>query len=221
VDRNLVYAGWSYGGEKDFRSMMPSFDDLLEKAGEKGLGYLTRKGAEKLEWTDSFDELDTDKDGKISRKEWDAYVDFKASGKNVALSLKPGVKGKVTDKEVNWRGNKEGLPYIASPLVYQGLMYTVTEEGLLSAHDVKTGKPVFVKKRVGLAGKAYASPVAANGHIYLCSTDGAVVVRRAGKAVERVSAERLDGRIAASPAVAGNTMYIRTDKSLYAFAEKE
>jgi hypothetical protein len=48
-----------------------------------------------------------------------------------------------------------------------------------------------------------------------------VVVRRSGRKVERVSSARLDDRIAATPAVAGNTIYVRTDKSLYAFAEKE
>jgi outer membrane protein assembly factor BamB len=191
VDGDLVYAGWSYGGESDFRSTMPSFDDLPKK------------------------------DRKITRKEWDAYVNYKASGRNVALSLKPGGKGDLTNTpHVRWRADK-GLPYLASPLVYRGLMYTVTEHGLLSSHDVKTGKPVQLTRRVRLGGKAFASPVAAGGHIYLCGTDGSVVVRKAGKETAPVSSAQLDDRIAATPAIAGNTIYIRTDRSLYAFAAKE
>jgi outer membrane protein assembly factor BamB len=140
-----------------------------------------------------------------------------ASGRNVAFALKPGGKGDVTGTHVSWRVT-EGLPYVPSPLVYRGLMYTVSENGRLSAHDVKTGEKVYIGKLVGL-NKVYASPVAAGGHVYLCSMNNAVVVLRAGKAVKKVSSALLDARIAATPAVAGNSIYIRTDKSLYAFAE--
>jgi hypothetical protein len=93
----------------------------------------------------------------------------------------------------------------------------VNKDGRLSAFDVRTGKPAYVAARVGLSG-AYASPVAASGHLYLCGLDGSVVVVRAGDAPAKVSSSRLDGRIAATPAVAGDTLYVRTDKALYAFA---
>jgi outer membrane protein assembly factor BamB len=214
----LVYAGWSYGGAADFRSMMPSFDDLLKKAGEVRLGHLTRAGSEKTELKGHFDDADTNKDGKITRDEWDAQVEYLASGRNVAFALRPGGTGDVSRSHVAWRVTR-GLPYIPSPLVYRGLMYTVTKEGRLSAHEVKTGKEVYVGKLVGL-GQVHASPVAAGGHIYLCSLNESVIVVRAGRVPAKVSSAKLDERIVATPAVAGNTIYIRTGKSLYAFAER-
>jgi outer membrane protein assembly factor BamB len=216
ADGRLVYAGWSYGGTAEDK--MPSFDALLKQAGEEALGYLTRAGAAKTALEGFPDDLDVNQDGKITREEWEALVKFKASGKNVAFALNPGGTGDVTRSHVAWTVTRKGLPYVPSPLVYRGRLYTVTKEGRLSAFDVQTGKAVYVAEHVGLSG-AYASPVAAHGHVYLCGLDGAVVVVKAGDVPERVSSAELGERIAATPAVAGNALYVRTDKTLYAFAE--
>jgi hypothetical protein len=214
-DGKLIYAGWSYGGSDEFK--MPKFDDLLKEAGDEKLGYLTRTGAEKTFLKGHFDGNDPNKDGKITREEWESQVKYLTSGKNVALALKPGGKGDITASHVLWSASK-GLPYIPSPLVYKGSMYTVNKQGRVSAFNVKTGKEVYFNEQIGLSG-AYASPVAANGHIYLCGLDKSVIVLKAGEEALRVSSAKLDDRIAATPAIAGNTIYIRTQKTLYAFAE--
>jgi outer membrane protein assembly factor BamB len=215
-DGKLIYAGWSYGGSDEFK--MPKFDDVLKEAGEEKLGYLTKAGGEKTILKGHFDGSDPNKDGKITREEWDTQAKYMSSGKNVAVALKPGGKGEITATHVLWNVSI-GLPYIPSPLVYKGLMYTVNKQGRLSAFNVKTGKAVYINEQIGLTG-AYASPVAANGHIYLCGLDKSVIVMRAGDEPERISSVKLDDRIAATPAIAGNTIYIRTQKTLYAFAEK-
>ena len=82
------------------------------------------------------------------------------------------------------------------------------------------GKEVYGGKQVGL-GEVYASPVAAGGHLYLCGLNESVIVVRAGAEPAKASSAKLDARIAATPAVAGNTIYIRTNKSLYAFAKEK
>jgi outer membrane protein assembly factor BamB len=97
-------------------------------------------------------------------------------------------------------------------------MYTVNMRGRLSAFDAKTGKELYEDEPVGI-GAAYASPVAASGHLYLCGMDKAVVVVKAGDFPEKVCSAKLDDRIAATPAVADGTVYVRTGKTLYAFAE--
>ena len=139
------------------------------------------------------------------------------SGKAVACLVSPGGTGELTGSQIGWRVTK-GLPFIPSPLVYRGLMYLVDNQGRLSAFEMKTGKEIYLLKRVGL-GPAYASPVAANGCLYLCGVGNKIIVVKAGPAVEKVCSAELDDRIAASPAIAGNTIYVRTGKSLYAFAE--
>lgn len=213
----LVFAGWSPGGGADFK--MPAFDDLLKEAGELEQGYLTKAGSEKSFLKGYFDNNDTNKDGKITRDEWDAQLRFMAKGKNVAFALTPGGTGDITKTHVAWTATK-GLPYVPSPLVYDGRMYTLNMQGRLSAADAATGKPVYEGEAVGING-VYASPVAADGHIYLCGLDRSVVVVAAGDSPDKVSSTKLDDRIAATPAIADGVIYIRTGKTLYAFADKK
>jgi outer membrane protein assembly factor BamB len=219
ADGRLVFAGWSYGGDSEVKP--PSFDSLLKEAGEEALGHLTRAGAAKThlkdDFKDAFDKIDKDHDGRISREEWEAPLKFMASGKNVGFALNPGGTGDITRTHVAWKVTR-GLPYIPSPLVYRGLMYTVNKDGRLSAFDVATGKAVYTGEHLGLSG-AYASPVGAAGHVYLCGLDGSVVVVRAGAKFEKAGSAKFDDRIAATPAVVGDTLYVRSNKTLYAFAE--
>ena len=80
---------------------------------------------------------------------------------------------------------------------------------------------VYDSENVGLNGNVYASPLAADGFIYLFGMDRTVVVVKAGDAPTKESATKLDDRISASPAAADGILYIRTGKTLYAFAKKE
>ena len=100
----------------------------------------------------------------------------------------------------------------------------IKDGGLVSAYDAKTGKEIYLQERVAAPGSYYSSPVAANGHIYFTSlTDGAVTVLKAGTAKPEIVAKnpKLGERTAATPAIADNTIYLRTATKLYAFAEKK
>lgn len=216
ADGKLFFAGWAPGGA-DFK--MPSFDDVLKQAGEEKLGHLTKAGSEKTFLNGFFDSNDLNKDGKITREEWDSQLKFLASGKNIAFALTPGGTGDITKSNVAWTTTK-GLPYVPSPLVYRGVMYTMNMGGRLSAFDAKTGKELYELEAVGI-GSIYASPVAANGHLYLCGMDKSIVVVKAGESPDKVSSAKLDDRIAATPAIVAGTIYVRTAKTLYAFSEKK
>ena len=116
------------------------------------------------------------------------------------------------------------MPYIPSALVYRGQMVMVKDGGFVSAYEAKTGKEVYIQERAAAAGKYYASPVAANGHIYFTSLDdGTVTVLKAGtdKPELVVKNPKLGERVSATPAIADNTLYVRTETKLYAFAEKK
>jgi outer membrane protein assembly factor BamB len=172
---------------------------------------------------DFFDPVDANKDGKITRDEWDAVLKFMAEGVNVAFAVKPGGSGDVSKSHVAWKKTK-GLPYIASAIVYKGLVVMVRDGGFLSAYDVKTGKDVFVMDRSAAPTRYYASPVAANGHIYFTGyEDGTVTVLKAGETSPDVVAKnpKLGEKVGATPAIADDTLYIRTEKHLYAFSEKK
>lgn len=220
VDGLLYFAGWSPGQDKDFK--MPTFDDILKQAGEEKLGHVTKAGAEKTMLKGFFDNQDANMDGKLTRDEWDTMMKFMSDGKNSAFAVKAGGAGDVTKSHVLWKKSK-GLPYVTSALVYRGQLVMVKDGGVVTAYDARTGKEAFQERSVD-AGRYYASPVAANGHIYFTSLDdGAVTVLKIAGAKAEVAAmnPKLGERVAATPAIADDTLFIRTAGHLYAFAEKK
>ena len=145
-----------------------------------------------------------------------------AEGKNSAFALRAGGTGDITSSHVLWKKTK-GLPWITSALLYRGQYIMVKDGGIVTAYDAKTGEQVY-QERAAAGGQYYASPVAANGHIYFTSLlDGTVTVLKAGSNKAEVAATnpKLGERTAATPAIAGDTFFVRTDKHLYAFAEKK
>jgi outer membrane protein assembly factor BamB len=223
VDGTLFYAGWSPGGPDDKEHQFPSFDEVLKLADTDKDGALSRAEAEKTFLKDMFDSLDRNQDGKVTRDEWDELVKLVTAGKNIAFALAPGGSGDVSQSRVLWKKTK-GLPYIPTAIVYRGQMVLVKDGGLVTAYDAKTGAEIYTQERAAASGRYYASPVAANGLIYFTSLDdGAVTVLKAGtKRPETVAKNpKLGERTAATPAIADDTLYIRTEKHLYAFAEKK
>ncbi len=222
ADGTLFFAGGALSGPDDKEMAMPTFDEMLKMLDKDKDGALSREEAEKA-FEGFFDNQDTNKDGKITRDEWDTIIKFMTEGVNSAFAVKAGGSGDVTKSHVLWKKTR-GLPYIPSVLVYRGQVIMVKDGGLVTAYDAKTGKEVYLQERAAAAGSYYASPVAANGHIYFTSlADGAVTVLKAGSGKPEVVAKnpKLGERVAATPAIADDTLYIRTDKHLYAFAAKK
>jgi outer membrane protein assembly factor BamB len=222
ADGTLFFAGWSPGdtADKDFK--MPAFDDILKQAGEEKVGHLTKAGSQKTFLKDFFDNNDRNKDGKITREEWDEGLKYMSASKNSAFAVKAGGTGDVTKSHVLWKKTK-GLPYVPSAIVYQGQYIMVKDGGLVTAYDAKTGQEIYVQERAAAAGRYYASPVAAGGLLYFTTLDdGKVTVMKAGTAAPTVVARNpaLGERVAATPAIADDTLYIRTEGHLYAFGKK-
>jgi len=208
----LIYAAWSPGGN-DFK--LPTFDEILKAAGDEKLGYLTKAGAAKTPFGNFFDNNDPNKDGKITREEWAENMKVLEAGVNRAVALKPGGKA-----EIAWTYTK-GLPYVPSPIIYRDRLYLLKDGPLLTCLDAKTGKPVYESERVKAGARYYASPVAANGNLYIAALDGTMAVIKAGEdEPEVVYSVKLSEPVRATPAIAHNTLYVRSDKYLYAFGTK-
>jgi outer membrane protein assembly factor BamB len=218
----LLFAGSSPASGDDPEFKMPSFDSFLKDLDKDTDGALSR-GEAKAAFQGFFDAQDANKDGKVTRDEWDTILKFMSEGKNTAFALKAGGSGDVTKSHMVWK-KERGLPYVPSAIVYRGQYVMVKDGGLVSAYDAKTGSEIYVQKRAAAAGSYYASPVAANGHIYLTSlNEGIVTVLKAEAPSPEVVAENppLGERIAATPAIADNALYIRTAENLYAFGAKK
>jgi len=134
----------------------------------------------------------------------------------IAVAVRPGGTGDVTETDrVLWRYDK-GTAYVPSPILVDGLLYLVTDKGLVSCLDAKTGKVYYEGGRPPVGASYMSSPIAVAGHLLLSSMDGDTVVLKAGTTHEIVRSNSLGEPIAASPAVAGGRLYIRGEQHLFA-----
>jgi outer membrane protein assembly factor BamB len=215
IGEGLLFFGAWAPGKTD--SPWPSWQSYLEKHDKNKDGVLTFD-----EFSDSDRDfargMDRDHDGKITKKDWDILMEQNAKGDNVLLAIKPGGRGDITRTHVAWKFNR-GLPYVASPLFYEGRVYLVRDGGMVSSFDAKTGKPFYTQERIHAIGSYYASPVAADGRIYLASVQGKLTVLKAGGDKPEILHQSDFGeRIFATPSLAADKLYLRTQTKLYAFA---
>jgi outer membrane protein assembly factor BamB len=114
--------------------------------------------------------------------------------------------------QAQWR-IANGASYVPSILLYEGLLYMTNEVGVVSCADAATGQKVWQKR---LSGIFFASPVGADGKVYLVSETGEIFVLRAGREPEVIATNDLGERFLASPAIAGGRIYLRSDGTLFA-----
>jgi outer membrane protein assembly factor BamB len=125
--------------------------------------------------------------------------------------IRPGGSGDVTDSHVAWKFARQ-VPAVSSPVLV-GDQVLMVHEGVVTSVDASSGEQAWQ----GRAGGTFsASPLASNDRVYLFAEDGRCVVLQTGGNELKVLAEpALPGRILASPAVAGNDLFVRTDTHLY------
>lgn len=131
------------------------------------------------------------------------------------MAITPGGRGDIASSHVIWRVPSGG-PYISSLVHYEGLIYMMGDVGVLTVTDAKTGERVHQER---LGGVYSASPVAADGKVYLLSEDGETIVISAGRTPRVLARNRLPARQLASPAIAGGRLFIRSDDQLYAIGK--
>jgi outer membrane protein assembly factor BamB len=127
------------------------------------------------------------------------------------LAIRPDGHDDVTDTHVAWRLRKSA-PCTPSPLVLGDEVYLVSDSGIASCLDAKTGE-VHWQERVG--GNHSASPIAGDGKVYFQSEDGNGVVVKAGKKFEQLARNSLGERSLASYAAVDGALFIRTEGNLY------
>ncbi len=189
--------------------------------------------------------FDTNKDGQLSGAEWATekgmgehfgWVDADGSGMVNAVeyndaramgvgeygvaALKPaGLRGKVDPNAALWRF-KKNLPFVPTPVVYDGVLYMVKAGGIVTAIDPATGLATKEGRSKDAPGDYTASPIAADGKVFLASVNGKITVLKAGPQWELLGVNDLGDEIQATPALAGGRLYVRTRGTLYCFGAK-
>jgi outer membrane protein assembly factor BamB len=142
---------------------------------------------------------------------------YPAAGRPI-YAIRPNLVGAVAPSEaLVWKADR-GSPYTPTPLVYEGVLYVCTDNGILSAYDTKTGNRIYQQRLGPAAGGFSASPVAAAGRVYLTSEEGDVFVVKAGHQYELLATNPVGEVCMATPALTGGMIIMRTLRHLIGLA---
>ena len=146
------------------------------------------------------------------------YVDglvLITNGMGGIVAVRPDGKGNVTKSHVVWTSSKS-VAKKSSPIVVDGLVYMITDDGIVTCRELEDGRIVWQKR----AGGSYAaSPIYASGRIYLFSIEGAITTLKAGREYEMLAETELGDGFMASPAVVGDQMILRSKSALYSIVK--
>jgi outer membrane protein assembly factor BamB len=107
-----------------------------------------------------------------------------------------------------------------TPLAYQGILYVLGNNGLFDAYDLQTGEEIY-RQRLPVVGSGFsASPVAADGKIYLSNEDGEILVIAAGRTFKHLATNSMGELLMATPALSNGTMFVRSSTSVSAISGK-
>jgi outer membrane protein assembly factor BamB len=136
------------------------------------------------------------------------------------LAIRLGRQGDLTGTDAILWTNNRGNPYSSSPLLHDGKLYFVTDSGMLSCLSAKTGEPYYQQQRLPKPYNFKSSPVGANGKLYLATENEDVVVVKMGETFEVLATNTLaDQMFIATPAIAGGSLYLRSQNTLYCIRE--
>jgi outer membrane protein assembly factor BamB len=144
------------------------------------------------------------------------------------FAVRPGARGDLTLPPgasenaggfVAWSKTGRGS-YMPTPIAYRGLLYVLANNGVLDAYDAATGRELY-RQRLPLVGSGYsASPIAADGKIYLSNEDGEMLVIAAGPAFVHLKTNSMGESLLATPALSRGVMYVRGASTLFAVGRK-
>ena len=154
----------------------------------------------------------------VPRPVFGAGLVFIATGFNQPslLAVRPDGKGDVTKSHVAWKLSR-GAPLTPSPLVVGEDLYVVSDNGIATCLEAKTGA---VRWQQRLGNSFSASPLYADGRIYFTDEDGRTIVLKPGPPPEALAVNTLDGGTLASLAVASKAFFIRTATHLYRISQR-
>lgn len=217
-DGLLFIASWNIGSDASDKLVLPPHAEFLALHDKNKDGKLTKDEFPTGPFKDRFSQFDLDKDGIVTKAEYEGMGDQFVQAENAIFAIKPGGRGDITDTHVVWKHNRS-LPYVASPLYYQGRVYTVRSGGMATCLDAKTGEVSYRDERLGALGDYYASLAAADGNVFAISQKGTVTVFNGSNAPEVLARNELGETVMSTPAIVDGKIYVRTDKRLMCFGK--
>ena len=138
------------------------------------------------------------------------------------MAIPLNAKGDITGSDKILWTKRRGTPYVPSPILYDGLLYfTQSNQALLSCVNAKSGKTYIDRTRLKGLTNIYASPVGADGRIYLNDRSGVTLVLKRSRELKVIAKNELGEQIVSSSTLAGNQLFIRGRRFLYCISEKK
>jgi outer membrane protein assembly factor BamB len=142
------------------------------------------------------------------------------------FAVRPGAHGDLTlDKDhtsssaVAWSKTARGS-YMPTPIAYNGILYSLNNDGIFDAYEVETGREIY-RHRLDPVGSGFsASPVAADGRVYLSNEDGEMLVVAAGRQFRLIATNTMGEPLMATPALSDGVMYVRSASTLFAIGSR-
>ena len=224
LDGDTAYVnGWGFPQNQPGQQVATvSFEEGLKRYDKNGDGRIS---AEEIAGDTPMDKMlspkygfsafDLDRNGSLDAKEWEIFRAMLAS-ENGLLAIKLGGHGDMTEGAVRWKYQRP-VPQVPSTLLYRGVLYMVNDSGILISIDPATGSVLKQGRLKGAIDKYFASPVGADGKLFLVSQDGTASVVEAKGEWEILSVNPLDDEVFATPAIADGRLYVRTKSTIYCF----
>ena len=216
----IFVTGWAPGADAGQSLPLPPFETAAAEidANHNGRLEAAELNPSPYKHGGSWRAIDLDADGAIDKREWGFYRGRRAA-RNLTMAVRPGhARGDLTDTHVLWR-NEKSVPQVSSPLLYDGVLYTVKDGGILTSLDPKTGEILKTARLPGAIDAYYSSPVAADGKLYLAGEKGSVSVVKAGAQWEPLHVAAFDDGIYATPAINAGRIFLRTTEMLFCFGK--
>ncbi len=224
MDRDTAYVnGWGFPQNQPgaqvatvpFEEALARYDRNADRRVGKdeisGSGPMDRMLSPKY----GFAAFDLNRNDALDAKEWEVFRAMLAS-ENGLLAIRLGGIGDMTASAIRWKYQRP-VPQVPSTLLYRGALFMVNDSGILISFNPETGEVIKQGRLKGAIDKYFASPVGADGKVYLASQDGTVTVVEAKGDWETLSVNALGDEVFATPAIADGRIYVRTTSALFAF----
>jgi outer membrane protein assembly factor BamB len=228
IDHDTLYVnGWGFG-QNQAGTQIPTVDfaEGLKRYDANGDGMIGRDEAARdskdrmermLRPEAGFDAFDGNRDGKLDAKDWLVFRAMLAA-ENGLMAITLGGSGDMTGTAVKWKYLRP-VPQVPSTVLYQGVLYMVNDSGILISFNPQTGEVIKQGRLKGAIDKYFASPIGADGKVWLVSQDGTMSVVSARGEWEVLHVNTLDDEVFATPVPADGELFVRTRSALYNFAK--
>ncbi len=217
ISGDILYINGYGSGENEpgRKIVVPPADDVWPAADADKNGVLSKTEFPKYSANFWFDVADLDTNGTLTKDEWE-YYRAALDSENGLLAIRLGGQGDMTEKSVLWRYQRS-IPQLPSPLVYKNVLYMVNDGGIVTTLNPETGALIKQGRLTGALGAYFASPIAADGHVFFVSEPGVVAVLPPSGDLTPLVVNDLKEDTFATPAIADGRLYVRTTRALWAF----